>query len=407
MRETPLCGKLHSVMRLRTLRNGVDLSGKRVLLRIDANVPIVKGKAVDGPHGKIARVAVDIEWLRQRGAKVVVMTHLGRPNGKRVPAYSVRPVAKRLSELLMVDVGVARDVTGVSAHRLARQMKNGDVIMLENVRFDPGEERNSTALASALAEFGDFYMNDAFAVSHRAHASVDAVTSELPSYAGPQLTTEAEVLEKVMRHPKHPFVLLMGGLKMKDKLPVLLRLAPEADRVLVGGALAHAFFIAQGKELGRSAFDADGVHDARRLLKQFGDKLLLPTDVVVAHSLRTDAARRVVSIDGIRKSDRIVDVGPETLLRYKEKIQGAKMVVWNGPFGYCERKPFCEGSFAIAQAIAARTRSAVTVVGGGDTIPVVEAAGVADRFTLLSTGGGAMLEFLAGEKLPGLKALEL
>jgi phosphoglycerate kinase len=393
-------------MRLRTLRNGVDLSGKRVLLRIDANVPIAKGKAVDGMHGKIARAAVDIEWLRQRGAKVVVMTHLGRPNGKRVPAYSVRPIAKRLSELLVTEVNIARDVAGPSAQRLVRQMKDRDVVMVENVRFDPGEERNSTALAAALAQLGDVYMNDAFAVSHRAHASVDAITSELPSYAGPQLATEADVLEKVMRHPRHPFVLIMGGLKMADKLPVLERLAPEADQVLIGGALAHAFFAAQGKELGRSAYDVEGVADARLLLKKYEGKIVLPVDVTVAHSLRADASCRAISVDNIRKSDRVVDLGPETLRQYQEIIRGAKMVVWNGPLGYRERRPFCDGSFAIANAIAARTRSAITVVGGGDTIPVVEAAGVADRFTLLSTGGGAMLEFFAGKKLPGIKALE-
>ncbi|OGL94898.1 phosphoglycerate kinase [Candidatus Uhrbacteria bacterium RIFOXYB12_FULL_58_10] len=394
-------------MRLRTLRNGVNLSGKRVLLRIDANVPIAKGKAADGPHGKIARAAVDIEWLRQRGAKVIVMTHLGRPGGKRVPAYSVRPVAKRLSGLLVTEVRVAHDIVGPSARRLVRQMKNGDVIMLENVRFDPGEERNSTALADALSQLGDIYMNDAFAVSHRAHASVDAITSELTSYAGPQLATEVEVLERVMRHPKHPFVLVMGGLKMKDKLPVLRSLAPEADRVIVGGALAHAFFAAQEREIGRSAYDQNGVADARKILGEWGGKIWLPTDVVVAKSLRKDASRRTVAVEDIRKTDRVVDVGPETLRRYKEEIQRAKMVVWNGPFGYCEREPFCAGSFEIARAIASRTRSAVTVVGGGDTIPVVEAAGVADRFTLLSTGGGAMLEFLAGEKMPGIKALEV
>lgn len=394
-------------MRLRTLRNGVDLSGKRVLLRVDANVPVSGGRAVDGPHGKIARAAVDIEWLRQRGAKVIVMTHLGRPNGKRVPAYSVRPVAKRLSELLVTEVKVARDIAGASARRLMGQMNNGDVIMLENVRFDAGEERNSTTLACALAQLGDLYMNDAFAVSHRAHASVDAITSELPSYAGPQLATETEVLEKVVRHPRHPFVLVMGGLKMKDKLPVLRRLAPVVDRVLVGGALAHAFFAAQGLELGRSAYDREGVEDARRLLKRFAEKIWLPTDVLVAKSLRKDAALRTISVKEVRKSDRIVDAGAETLARYKEEIRDAKMIVWNGPFGFCEREPFCAGSFEIARAIAARTSKAVTVVGGGDTIPVVEAAGVADRFTLLSTGGGAMLEFLAGKKLPGIEMLSL
>lgn len=392
-------------MRLKTLRNGVDLSGKRVLLRIDGNVPVEKGKAVDGPHGKIARAAVDIEWLRQRGARVIVVTHLGRPEGRRISAYSVRPVARRLSELLMTDVPVARDIAGPSAQRLVRQLKNGGVMMVENVRFDAGEERNSTTLAHALSQLADLYMNDAFAVSHRAHASVDAITSELPSYAGPQLASEVDVLNKVVKHPKHPFVLCMGGLKMKDKLPVMKRLIGEADRVLVGGALAHAFFAAQGLEIGRSAFDEEGVKDAARLLRQHAEKIRLPVDVVVARSLRKDAARKTVAVRDVRKSDRIVDVGPETILRYKEEIRDAKMIVWNGPFGYCERDAFCEGTVAMAHAIASRTSKAVTVVGGGDTIPVMETAGVADRFTLLSTGGGAMLEFLAGEPMPGIETL--
>jgi phosphoglycerate kinase len=394
-------------MRLKTLRNGVDLSGKRVLLRIDANVPVAGGKAADGPHGKIRRAAVDIEWLRQRGAKVIVVTHLGRPGGKRVAAYSVRPVARRLSELLVTEVRLARDIAGPSAQKLVAQMKDGEVVMLENVRFDAGEERNSTTIAHGLAQLADMYMNDAFAVSHRAHASVDAITSELPSYAGPQLASETEVLEKVVKNPRHPFVVLMGGLKMVDKLPVMKQLLPQADRVLVGGALAQAFFVAQGMEVGKSAYDEEGVAAAAGLLKQWKEKIWLPSDVVVAKSLRKDASRHVVAVADVRKSDRIVDVGPETLKRYSEEIKAARMIVWNGPFGYCESEPFCHGSFIIARAIAARTKSAITVVGGGDTIPVVEAAGVADRFTLLSTGGGAMLEFLSGKKMPGLEALEV
>lgn len=392
-------------MRLRTLRNGVDLTGKRVLLRIDGNVPVAKGRAVDGSHGKIARAAVDIEWLRQRGAKVIVVTHLGRPNGKRVAAYSVRPVARRLSELLVTEVQLARDVAGPSAQRLVKLMKNGDVVMLENVRFNPGEERNSTTLAHALAQLADVYVNDAFAVSHRAHASVDAITSELPSYAGQLLASEVDVLEKVVKSPKHPFVLVMGGLKMKDKLPVLRRLLPEADRVLIGGALAHAFFVAQGKSVGRSAFDEAGVKDAADLLRRFPEKIILPVDLVAAKSLRKDAARRVAGVDDLKKSERVVDIGPETVRRFEAELKGGKMAVWNGPLGYCEIEAFCAGSFAVARAIAGRATKAVTVVGGGDSIPVVEAAGVADRFTLLSTGGGAMLEFLAGERMPGIEAL--
>ena len=248
-------------------------------------------------------------------------------------------------------------------------------------------------------------MNDAFAVSHRAHASVDAITSELPSYAGPQLVSEVDVLAKVLAHPKHPFVVVMGGLKMADKIPVMRRLLPEADRVLVGGALAHAFFAADGIEIGKSAVDKEGVKDAEQLLKKFREKIWLPTDMVVAQSLRKDATQRTVTIDAVRKTDRIVDLGPETIERFSQEIRGTKMVVWNGPLGYCEVGAFSKGTTAIARAIAAN-KKAITIVGGGDTIPAAEAAGVADQFTLLSTGGGAMLEFLAGEKMPGVEALE-
>ncbi len=394
-------------MRLKTLRNGVDLSGKRVLLRIDGNVPIEKGKVIDGPHGKIARSAVDIEWLRQRGVKVIVVTHLGRPEGKRVPAYSLRPVAKRLSELLMVEVKLSRDIAGPSAQKLVQQMKNGDIVLLENVRFDPGEERNSTSLAHALSQLGDLYMNDAFAVSHRAHASVDAITSEIPSYAGPLVVSEVGVMEKVIKSPKHPFVLVMGGLKMKDKLPVMKRFVSEVDRVLVGGALAHVFFLAHGFEIGSSTYDPDGVKAAMEIIKLGKEKISLPTDVVVVKSLRKDAERKVKFLQDVLKTDRIVDLGPETIARFQKTIQLAKMIVWNGPLGYTECEPFRTGTLAIAHSIAKRTNKAITVVGGGDTIPVIESAGLADRFTLLSTGGGAMLEFLAGEKMPGIEALEL
>ncbi len=383
------------------------LAGKRVLMRIDANVPVKHGEVVEGPHGKIARAAVDIEWLRQRGARVVIVTHLGRPNGKRVNAYSVRPVARRLSELLGVEVPLAKDVVGPSAARLVAAMHDGDVVLLENIRFHAGEERNSTTLAHALAQLGDLYVNDAFAVSHRAHASVDAITSELPSFAGPQLVQEATVMGKVVKVPKHPFVVVMGGLKMDTKLPVLKRLLPEADLIIVGGALATAFFLADGLEVGKSTFDPDGVQVAKGLLRRWRSKIILPLDVVVTRSLRGSSPSRHIPLSEVGPQDQIVDVGRRSIRLFAREIQDAKTIVWNGPIGYCERPAFSHGTQLLARAIAHRTGKAVTVVGGGDTIPAVEAAGVADQFTLLSTGGGAMLEFLSGKKLPGLEALEV
>lgn len=393
-------------MRLRTLKSNATLAGKRVLIRIDGNVPLVRGRAEEGPHGRIAQAAVDIEWLRQHGARTIVVTHLGRPAGKHISAYSVRPVAKRLSELLNQKVPVARGVVGPEVERMVEAMQDGDVLLLENIRFDAREEDNSPSLARALAALADMYMNDAFAVSHRAHASVDAIASELPSYAGPLLVREVETLSKAIDRPRRPLVLAMGGLKMADKLPVLKNLLPHTDAVLIGGALATAFLKAKGYEVGTSVYDKAGVEVAAELLKRGGGKIRLPVDVIVAKALRKGARGRVVDADAVEAKDAIVDIGPATLAAYAEDIKRAKTIVWNGPFGYTEAPAFAAGTKRLAQLIAGRTGKALTVVGGGDTVPLIESLGLADRFTLLSTGGGAMLEFLAGESLPGVEALK-
>jgi 3-phosphoglycerate kinase len=394
-------------MLLRELKNDVDLKGKRVLVRIDANVPIVKGKVDDSPHGRIARSAVGINWLLQRGARVVVITHLGSPNGKRIPAYSVRPIAKRLSGLLGTRVKLSRTVVGKDATKAVNALQNGEVLILENIRFDAREKENSPSFAESLANLGDLYVNDAFAVSHRAHASVDAITSELPSYAGPLLSNEVAVLSSIEKKGKKPFVLVLGGLKMTTKIPIIERYISRLDHVLIGGALANAFFVAQGKRIGCSAYEKESVVSAEHLLKKFVGKIVLPIDVVVASSLRRDAKKRVVVPDDIDDKWKIVDIGPETVKKFCGVLDGAKTIVWNGPLGYCEVATFCEGTREIAKTIGARTGRALTIVGGGDTLPVIESLGLADKFTLLSTGGGALLQFLSGEPLPGIEALEI
>ncbi len=393
-------------MKFRRLRNDFDLAGKRVLVRIDGNVPIKNGKAVDGPHGRIARAAVDIDWMVQRGAKVIVLSHLGRPNGKRVPAFSLKPVAKRLGGLLKTRVTLSRELVGKKVQKLVDAMKNGDVLLLENLRFDAREEANAASFAQALAALADVYVNDAFAVSHREHASVDAIATEIPSFAGPLLANEVAILSKLNTHVKEPFVLVMGGMKVETKLPVIERFLPTAKNILLGGALASAFLVASGCEVGRSVYDREGVKQAKKMLSLAGGKLLIPTDVIVAGSLRKDAKTRIVSVDAIRAADRIVDLGPKTVALFLERIESAKTIVWNGPLGVCEVEKFCAGTYAIARAIAAKTGSTTTVVGGGDTVPMLEAANLADKFSLLSTGGGALLEYLAGKKLPGLEVLE-
>jgi 3-phosphoglycerate kinase len=393
-------------MKLRKLRNEIDLTGKRILVRVDANVPIKNGKAVDGPHGRIARAAVDLDWMVQRGAKVIVLAHLGRPNGKRVPAFSLKPVAKRLGGLLKTRVALSREMVGPKVLKLVTNMKNGEVVLLENLRFDRREEENAPSFAQALASLGDLYVNDAFAVSHREHASVDAITSELPSFAGPLLANEISILSKLEKQMKHPSVLVMGGMKVETKLPVIERYLPQAQKILIGGALASAFLVASGFDVGRSEYDREGVKEAKKLLSRTGSKILIPVDVLVAGSLRKDAKTRNVSVDRIRPKDRIVDLGPKTVELFLHEMESAKTIVWNGPLGVCEVEKFCAGTHAIAHAIAEKTGSTTTIVGGGDTVPMLEAANLADKFTLLSTGGGALLEYLAGKKLPGLEVLE-
>ncbi len=392
-------------MKLRKLRSGMNFKGKKVLIRIDANVPIKNGKAVDGMHGRIARAAVDIDWLLQKGAKVIVMTHLGRPKGKKVSAYSVKPVADRISGLIGKKVIEAKAVLGKKVEKIIDKMKDGEVVLLENLRFDPREKENAASFATALSKFGDIYVNDAFGDSHREDASVDAITSELPSFAGPLLANETAVLHKAFTQVKNPFVLVMGGLKIKTKIPVIKHLSKTAESILIGGALATTFFVAQGFSVGKSAFDKDGVAIAKKLLKTSSKQLVLPVDVVAASSLRKDAKTRITSPDNVRSSERMVDIGPETRKLFAEKIGLSKTVVWNGPLGYCEIKEFCKGTEAVAKAIANQTGKAITIVGGGDTVPVLEDMKLADKFTLLSTGGGSLLEFLAGKELPGLEAL--
>ncbi|MEK7615496.1 MAG: phosphoglycerate kinase [Patescibacteria group bacterium] len=394
-------------LRLRKLRADMRLEGKRVLIRIDGNVPLEKGRAVDGPHGRIARAAVDIDWLAQRGARVIVLTHLGRPDGRRKAAYSVKPIAKRLSSLLGTKIDVTTGVTGPRVERAVNHLKDGQILLLENLRFDPREESNDVGFAKELARLGDLYVNDAFSVSHRAHASVNALARELPAFAGHLLANEVTVMATLERRAKKPFVLLMGGLKIETKLPVIEHLSKQVDSILLGGALATTFLCADGVQVGQSVYDPDGLSVVRALPTAIRKKIVLPVDVVVASSFRKDAKTRVVPVAKIMPRDRIVDVGPQTQELFGRTIASAKTILWNGPFGYCEVPAFCKGTEYVARAIAKRSSGATTIVGGGDTGPVLEHLKLADQFTLLSTGGGAMLSFFAGQTLPGLEPLLL
>ncbi|PJA45918.1 phosphoglycerate kinase [Candidatus Uhrbacteria bacterium CG_4_9_14_3_um_filter_50_9] len=392
-------------MKLKRVRSDMNLKGKRVLVRIDANVPVKHGRALDGPHGRIAKAAVGLDWLLQRGARVIVMTHLGRPNGRRLASGSVAPVAKRLSSLLKFKVKTTKGVTGKDVERAVERLQDGELLLLENLRFDKREKENDESFAKELAVLADLYVDDAFGVAHRGHTSLVAITKELPSYAGPLLANEVTTLEKLDREIKHPFLLIIGGMKIETKLPVIRRFAGQVDHVLVGGALATTFFAAQQKQVGKSVHDEGAIHLAAKELMLLKEKMVLPVDVVVAKSLRADARHRVTDPDSVNVDERIMDVGPETIRQYQELIESAKTIVWNGPLGYCEIPVFCHATQEIAKAIADRTGKATTIVGGGDTGPALESLNLADKFTLLSTGGGAMLQLLGGKPLPAVEAL--
>lgn len=374
-----------------------------MLVRIDADVPIKHRRTVDGPHGRIARAAVGLQWLRQKGAKIIVLTHLGRPNGKTIAAYSARPVAKRLTDLMGVPVKFSRQIVGSEVEQQVSRLQNGEILLLENLRFEARERTNSPAFARQLARLGDLYVNDAFANAHRAHASMEALASELPAYAGPLLAHQVQLLSRVLKHPRKPFVVFMGGLKVADKLPVLKKLLPHVDVAFVGGALATTCLVAKGLSVGKSVYDTEGIAAATQLIKH--KKIRLPNDVVVVSRLSKQSKRRVVPVSEIGPNDVVADVGPEFLANCKHAMTYAKLILWNGPFGYCECAPFCAGTETLARSIVARTGRATTIIGGGDTGPVIESLGLADKVTLFSTGGGAMLEFLSGKELPGIAPL--
>jgi phosphoglycerate kinase len=335
------------------------------------------------------------------------VSHLGRPKGKPDLKYSLKPVAKRLSELLGMPVEIADDVVGPSAQALARRLKPGEVAMLENVRFEPGEEKNDPDLARRLAELADVYVNDAFGAAHRAHASTDGVAHLLPAAAGLLMQRELEALSTVLERPEHPVVVILGGAKISDKIGVIRRFLQTADALLIGGAMANTFLKAEGFEVGKSLVEDDCIDLARELRAEAarrGRELLLPTDVVVARSPEPGAPHRVAKVGDVQPDEAIYDIGPETARTYAERVRAAKTVVWNGPMGLFEVPPFDAGTRAIAAAIA--ESDAFSVVGGGDSVAALQQSGLADKVSHLSTGGGASLEFLEGKRLPGVAALE-
>ncbi|HLT58970.1 MAG: phosphoglycerate kinase [Limnochordales bacterium] len=382
----------------------LDVAGRRVLVRVDFNVPLRDGEITD--DSRIRAALPTIEYLRQAGARVILVSHLGRPKGKVVEELRLDPVARRLGELLGIEVRKADDCIGPAVQDLAAALQDGDVLLLENVRFHPGEEKNDPDFARALAAVAELYVNDAFGTAHRAHASTEGVARLLPAAAGLLMQREIEIMGRALSDPERPFLALLGGAKVSDKIGVIQNLLTKVDTIAIGGGMAYTFLKARGLEVGRSLLEEDRIPFAAELLREAearGVELLLPVDVVVADRFAPDAARRVVPVDQIPPDWQGLDIGPATRELFAAAVRRARTIVWNGPMGVFEWEPFAQGTMAIARALA--ETDATTIVGGGDSAAAVEQAGVAHRITHISTGGGASLEFLEGKELPGVAAL--
>jgi phosphoglycerate kinase len=389
----------------RSIRD-LDVRGKTVLVRVDYNVPLDDGGHV-ADATRIVATLPTINDLRERGARIVLLAHFGRPNGKPDPKYSLRPVAEELSRRLGVEVPLAPDCVGPEVERMVKALRPGQVLLLENVRFHPEEEKNDPAFSKRLASLGDLYVNDAFGAAHRAHASTAGIAAYLPSAAGLLMHKELEVLGGILEDPKRPFVAIVGGAKVSTKLGVLESMLQRVDRLLIGGGMANTFLKARGLEVGTSLLEADLVEtaaDLDRRAKERGVELLLPTDVVVADTVADGADARVVDATAVPADRAIVDIGPRSIEAYRRALEGAGTILWNGPMGVFEIPAFAEGTRAIARALA--DSPAVTVIGGGESVAAVEQLGLADRMTHISTGGGASLELLEGRELPGVAALD-
>ncbi|MBE0683741.1 MAG: phosphoglycerate kinase [Anaerolineales bacterium] len=379
----------------------IDIKGKRVLMRVDFNVPMADGKVTDDKRIKAAMPT--IQYVLDQGASLILMSHLGRPKGGSDPEFSLRAASETLASLLDRPVQMASDCVGPEVEKLAKAMKPGDVLMLENTRFHAGEEKNDLNLAKQMAALGEVYVNDAFGSAHRAHSSTEGVTRYLPAVSGFLMEQELEYLGRAIANPEHPYIAILGGAKISDKILVVETLLSKCDQLIVGGGMANTFLTAKGLNMQDSLVELDSIETAKSLIAKFNDKLILPVDAVIADKFDAEANSQIVDVDKIPAGWRMLDVGPKTIEAYKTVLGTARLVVWNGPVGVFEMPKFAEGTFAIARLLA--ESKATTVIGGGDSASAVKKAGVAKQMTHVSTGGGASLEFLEGKVLPGVAAL--